>query len=82
MKWVGHIARIGDMGDAHNIFVVKPEGKRVLGRSRYRWEDNIKMGLKQIGYGGVEWIHQAQDKVWSKGIEPSGSISAGSFVTG
>jgi len=41
--------------------VVKPEGKRPLWRPRRRWEDNIKMVLKDVGCGGIEWIELAQD---------------------
>jgi hypothetical protein len=40
----------------------KPEGKRPLGRPRRRWEDVIKMNLREIGWGGVEWIHLARDR--------------------
>ena len=40
----------------------KPEGKRVLGRPRRRWEDNIKMDLQEVGCGGKEWIEMAQDR--------------------
>ena len=40
----------------------KPEGKRPLGRSRYRWEDNTKMNLKDVGCGGMDWIELAQDR--------------------
>jgi hypothetical protein len=43
------------------IFVGKPEGKRPLGRPRRRWE-NIKMNLREIGWGSMDWIHLAQDK--------------------
>jgi hypothetical protein len=38
----------------------KPEGKRPLGRPRHRWEDNIEMDLREIGWGGMGWIHLAQ----------------------
>jgi hypothetical protein len=41
--------------------VGKPEGKRPLGRPRHRLEDNIKMGLEQVGCGGMDWIELAQD---------------------
>jgi hypothetical protein len=41
--------------------VGKPEGKRSLGRPRRRWEDNIKMDLREIGMGGMDWIDLAQD---------------------
>jgi hypothetical protein len=42
--------------------VGKPEGKRPLGRHRRRWEDNIRMNLREIGWGGMDWIDLAQDK--------------------
>jgi hypothetical protein len=42
--------------------VGKPEGKRPLGRPKHRWVDNIKMGLLEIGWGGVDWIGLAQDR--------------------
>jgi hypothetical protein len=52
------------MGEGRNVYRVlvgKPEGKRPLERPRRRWEYGIKMGLGEIGWGGVEWIHLAQD---------------------
>jgi hypothetical protein len=42
--------------------VAKPEGKRPLGRPRRRWVDNIKMDLREIGWGGIDWIDLAQDR--------------------
>jgi hypothetical protein len=42
--------------------VGKPEGKRSLGRSRCRWMDTIKMDLREIGWGGMDWIDMAQDR--------------------
>ena len=42
--------------------VGKPEGKRPLGRTRRRWEDNIKMDLQEVGCGGMDWIELAQDR--------------------
>jgi hypothetical protein len=61
MRWVGHLARIGEVRGAYNILVGRPEGRRPLGRLRHRWEDNIKMDLREIGFGDVDWIHWAQD---------------------
>jgi hypothetical protein len=52
---------MGDVRGAYNILVGKPEGRRPLGRPRRRWEDNIKMGLREIGFGAVDWIHWAQN---------------------
>jgi hypothetical protein len=40
----------------------KSEGKRQIGRHRCRWEDNIRMGLREIGWEGVHWIHLVQDR--------------------
>jgi hypothetical protein len=42
--------------------VGKPEGKRPLGRPRHRWEDGIRMDLREIGLGGVNWIRLVQDR--------------------
>jgi hypothetical protein len=42
--------------------VGKPEGRRPLGRSRRRWDDNIKMVLREVGWGGMDWINLAQDR--------------------
>jgi hypothetical protein len=42
--------------------VGRPEGRRPLGRPRRRWEDNIKMDLREIGFGNVDWIHWDQDR--------------------
>jgi hypothetical protein len=46
----------------YRVFVVKPEGKRPLGRPRHRWEDNIKMDLQEVGCGGMGWIELYQDR--------------------
>jgi hypothetical protein len=57
-----HIACMGEKRNAHRVLVGKPERKRPLGRPRRRWEDNIKMDLKKIGWGGMDWINLAQDR--------------------
>jgi hypothetical protein len=62
MRLTGHVARRGEVRGAYNIFVGRPEGRRPLGRPRHRWEDNIKMDLGEIGFGGVDLIHWAQDR--------------------
>jgi len=51
------------MRNAHKILVRKPEGKKLLGRSKCRWEDNIRMVLREIGCEDVDWIHLSQDRV-------------------
>jgi hypothetical protein len=42
--------------------VGKPEGRRPLGRPRHRWEDGVRMDLREIGLGGMDWIQLAQDR--------------------
>jgi len=46
----------------YRVLMGKPEGKRPLGRPRRRWEDNIKMDLQEVGFGGMDWIEVAQDR--------------------
>jgi hypothetical protein len=57
-----HVARIGEKRNAYKILVGEPEGKRPLGRPRRRWVDNIKMDLREIGWGRMDWIDLAQDR--------------------
>jgi hypothetical protein len=51
MRWAGHVARMGDRRGAYRVLVGKPEGRRPLGRSRRRWEDNIKTDLGKWDVG-------------------------------
>jgi hypothetical protein len=53
---------MGEVRDVYRVLVGKPEGKRPLGRTRRRWEDNIKMDLQEVGGGGMDWIELAQDR--------------------
>jgi hypothetical protein len=62
MSWAGHIASMGEKRNAYRILMGKPEGKRPQGRPRRMWEDNIKMHLREIGWGGMNWIDLAQDR--------------------
>jgi hypothetical protein len=48
--------------NSYRILVGKPEGKRPLGRPRRMWEDNIKMDLREKGWGGMDWIDLAQNR--------------------
>jgi hypothetical protein len=47
--------------NAYRIVVRKSDGKRPLGRPRRRWEDNMRLDLREIGWGGMDWIELAQD---------------------
>jgi hypothetical protein len=62
MGWAGHVARMGGGRNVYRVLVGKPEGKRPLERPRRRWEDGIRMDLREIVWGGVEWINLAQDR--------------------
>jgi hypothetical protein len=61
LRWAGHVARVGERS-AYRALVGKPEGRRPLGRPRRRWEDNIRMYLREVGWGGMDWINVAQDR--------------------
>jgi hypothetical protein len=61
----------------YRVLVGKPEGKRPLGRPGHRWEDNIKLDLQEVGFGGMDWIELPQDRdrwqalvnvVWTSGF--------------
>jgi hypothetical protein len=62
IRSAGHVARMGEERNAYNILVGKPEGKRPLGRPRCRWDDNIRMDVKEIQRKAVDWIHLAPDR--------------------
>jgi hypothetical protein len=62
MRGEGHVARMGDKRNAYRTLVGKPEGKRPLGRHKRRWEDNNKMDLREIEWGGMDLIDLAQDR--------------------
>ena len=55
------MALMGEGRSVHRVLVVKPEGKRPLGRPRRRWEDNIEMDLQEVG-GSGDWMELAQDR--------------------
>jgi hypothetical protein len=61
-RWAGHVVRLGKKRNAYTILVGNPEGKRPVRRPRRRWEDNIKMDLRERGWSGIDWIHLAQDR--------------------
>jgi hypothetical protein len=64
MRWVGHVAYMGERRDAYRVLVGKPEGKRFLGRPMHRQEYNIKMYLQEVWWVGVDWIELAQNWAW------------------
>jgi len=56
MRWGGQIARMGNRRGVYRILMRRTEGRRSLGRYRRRWEDNIKMDIQEVGWGGMDWI--------------------------
>jgi hypothetical protein len=63
LRWSGYVAQmVEEKKNAYSLFVGKPEGKRPLGRPRCRWVDNVKMDLRDIGWGGMDWINLAEDR--------------------
>ena len=87
MRWAGHVARIEERRGVYRVLVGKPEGKRPMGRPRRRWEDNIKMDLQELGYGGMDWIELAQDRDrWRALVNAVMNLrvplNAGNFLTG
>jgi hypothetical protein len=62
IRWAGHVARMGEERKVYKVLVRKPEGKRPPGRSRRRWEDGIRINLREIGLGGADWIRLAQNR--------------------
>jgi hypothetical protein len=63
MRWVGHVARMGEGRGVYRVLVGRSEGKRPVGRPRRRWEDNINLDLRETGIHGANWIQLAQDTV-------------------
>jgi hypothetical protein len=62
LRWAGHVAGIGEKGSAYRMLVGKLEGKRLLGRSRRRWLDYIKMDPREIGWDNMDWTDLPQDR--------------------
>ena len=62
MRWVGHVACMGDRRRVCRLLVDRPEGKGLFRIPRYKWKKNIKMDLQELGWAGMDWIDQAQDR--------------------
>jgi len=62
MRWAGDVAHMGEERVVYRVLVGKPEGRKPLGRHRRRWEDNIRVGLQEVGCGYMDWIGHAQGR--------------------
>jgi hypothetical protein len=62
MRLAGHVARVGEKRNTCRVLVGNPEGQRPLERPRRGWEDIIRMDLREIGWGGMDWIDLAEDR--------------------
>jgi hypothetical protein len=62
MRWAGYVARMGEKRNAYRLLVGKAEGKRLLGRPRRKWVDNIRLDLGEVGWSDVDWMGLAQDR--------------------
>ncbi|KAJ4444622.1 hypothetical protein ANN_06418 [Periplaneta americana] len=62
LRWAEYVARMGESRNAYRVLVGRTEGKRPLGRPRRRWENNIEMDLREVGYDGRDWANLAQDR--------------------
>jgi hypothetical protein len=63
MRCAGYVARVGRGERCLQNLVGRPKGKRPLRRPRRRWEDNIKLDLREVGINGVNWIQLAENRV-------------------
>jgi hypothetical protein len=59
MRWARHVARVEEERNMYKVLMGKPEGTIPLGRPRLRWEDGIRMDLREIGWGIVDWTQLA-----------------------
>ena len=87
MRWAGHVAHMGERGGVYRVLMGKPKGKSQLGRLRRRWDDNIKIDLQKVGFGGMDWIELAQDRdSWRALVNPEMNLrvpyNSGNFLTG
>jgi len=62
MKWMGHVAHMGERRGIYRVLGGKPEDKRQRVRPRSRWERKIKMHLQEVGCWGMDWIELAKDR--------------------
>ena len=80
------MARTGVMRGAYRVLEVRPEGKETTWKTRCRWEGNIKVDLREVGWGGMDWIDLVQGKDRWRALVNAvmnlrGQQNAGNFLT-
>jgi hypothetical protein len=84
MSWAVHVARMGDLRVAYRFSVGRPGGNKLFGRSKLRWEENIKMNLREVGRCGMNRVDLTRYKDRLRGIVNvvmnSGSMIFGEFL--
>ena len=68
MRWAGHVDRMEEASSAFKILTGTPTGERHLRRPRRRWEDNIRMDLKEISINTRNWVDSAQDRDYCRAL--------------
>ena len=66
LRWAGYVPRMEEGRSAFKILTGKPTGKRLLGRPRRKWEDNIRIDLKEIAINTKNWVDSTQDRIIEK----------------
>ena len=80
MRLAWHVAFMGEKRKLYRGLVGKPDGKKPLEKPSFTWGNTIKMDLKEIGLGGVNWIYLALAVCCESGNEPPGSTKCGGFL--
>ena len=62
IRWVRHVASVGERRGVYRVLLGKPDGKGPLGRAKRRWKDGIKMDIQELRCGSVDWTDLAQDR--------------------
>jgi hypothetical protein len=71
-RWASHVSRVEEGRSTFKILTDKPAGNRSLGRPRRRWDDNIRIDLKEIGNNTRNWVESAQDRgYWRALLNPA-----------
>jgi hypothetical protein len=68
MRWVGHVACVGEERKVNKVLVGKPQRKETTRKTKRKWKDAIRMDLRETGWGCVDWIRLAQDRYRGRAV--------------